>query len=214
MNFQVTILKVLASYSDGFASLADIKRDVAILATSGREWSDRTTRLAARAPGLEIFGGAPDAGCAARTIAGDPSFGKPCRYRTGSAPHGATAASPEGEQTTADGKRVLDGAVTTWRSPARDLQTNRDWRAWRGQRMKKMLLPSILACVPRVRVGLLTDLRRNLPVAAGMVALILSPAVAAMQITVRNSQSGGALPATWSRAPRSRRAQTFHHSPR
>ena len=55
MNFQVTILKVLASYSDGFASLADIKRDVAILATSGREWSDRTTRLAARAPGLEIF---------------------------------------------------------------------------------------------------------------------------------------------------------------
>ena len=46
--------------------------------------------------------------------------------------------------------------------------------------MKKMLLPSIfLACVPRVRVGLLTDLRRNLPVAAGMVGLILSPAVAA-----------------------------------
>lgn len=45
--------------------------------------------------------------------------------------------------------------------------------------MKKMLFPSILACVPRVRVGLLTDLRRNLPVAAGMVGLILSPAVAA-----------------------------------
>ena len=210
MNFQVTILKVLASYSDGFASLADIKRDVAILATSGREWSDRTTRLAARAPGLEIFaenlverreGGwrITDAGRSAlelmekpaapevplaQVVPPEPSpaiphLGKPCRYRTGSAPHGATAASPEGEQTTADGKRVLDGAVTTWRSPARDLQTNRDWRAWRGQRMKKMLLPSILACVPRVRVGLLTDLRRNLPVAAGMVGLILSPAVAA-----------------------------------
>lgn len=55
MNFQVTILKVLASYPDGFASLADVKRDVAVLVTSGREWSDRTTRLAARAPGLEIF---------------------------------------------------------------------------------------------------------------------------------------------------------------
>ena len=55
MNFQVTILKVLASYPDGFASLADVKRDMAILATSGREWSDRTTRLSARAPGLEIF---------------------------------------------------------------------------------------------------------------------------------------------------------------
>ena len=55
VNFQVTILKVLASYPDGFASLADVKRDVAILATSGRDWSERTTRLAARLPGLEIF---------------------------------------------------------------------------------------------------------------------------------------------------------------
>lgn len=55
VNFQVTILKVLVSYPDGFASLAEVKRDVAILATSGREWSERTTRLAARLPGLEIF---------------------------------------------------------------------------------------------------------------------------------------------------------------
>jgi hypothetical protein len=55
VNFQVTILKVLASYPDGFAGLADVKHDVAILATSGRDWSERTTRLAARLPGLEIF---------------------------------------------------------------------------------------------------------------------------------------------------------------
>jgi hypothetical protein len=55
VNFQVTILKVLVSYPDGFASLADVKRDVALLATSGHEWSERTTRLAARVPGLEIF---------------------------------------------------------------------------------------------------------------------------------------------------------------
>ena len=55
VNFQVTILKVLVSYPDGWASLADVKRDVAILATSGQNWSERTTRLAARAPGLEIF---------------------------------------------------------------------------------------------------------------------------------------------------------------
>jgi hypothetical protein len=55
VNFQVTILKVLVSYPDGWASLADVKRDVAILATSGQDWSERTTRLAARAPGLEIF---------------------------------------------------------------------------------------------------------------------------------------------------------------
>lgn len=55
VNFQVTILKVLESYPGGFASLADLKRDVAILVCSGPEWSERTARLAARLPGLEIF---------------------------------------------------------------------------------------------------------------------------------------------------------------
>ena len=55
MNFQVTVLKVLASYPDGFASLDDLKRDMAILATSGEDWTERTKRLAARLPNLEIF---------------------------------------------------------------------------------------------------------------------------------------------------------------
>ena len=36
MNFQVTVLKVLVSYPDGFAAMADLKRDMVILATSGR----------------------------------------------------------------------------------------------------------------------------------------------------------------------------------
>src|SRR3954447_13434821 len=35
--------------------MADLKRDMAILATSGREWADRTKRLAARVPDLDIF---------------------------------------------------------------------------------------------------------------------------------------------------------------
>src|SRR5437764_963384 len=35
--------------------MADLKRDMAILATSGRDWADRTKRLAARVPGLDIF---------------------------------------------------------------------------------------------------------------------------------------------------------------
>uniref|UniRef100_UPI003F653649 hypothetical protein n=1 Tax=Rhizobium lupini TaxID=136996 RepID=UPI003F653649 len=48
MNFQVTVLKILVSYPDGFAVMEDLKRDMAILATSGREWADRTKRLAAR----------------------------------------------------------------------------------------------------------------------------------------------------------------------
>lgn len=55
MNFQVTVLKILVSYPDGFAPLADLKRDMAILATSGRDWADRTKRLAALVPGLDIF---------------------------------------------------------------------------------------------------------------------------------------------------------------
>ncbi|MCK1688291.1 hypothetical protein ABIB75_008054 [Bradyrhizobium sp. GM2.2] len=55
MNFQVTVLKILVSYPDGFAAMADLKRDMAILATSGRDWADRTKRLAARVPELDIF---------------------------------------------------------------------------------------------------------------------------------------------------------------
>ena len=55
MNFQVTVLKILVSFPDGFAVMADLKRDMAILATSGRDWSERTKRLAARVPDLDIF---------------------------------------------------------------------------------------------------------------------------------------------------------------
>jgi hypothetical protein len=55
VNFQVTMLKILVSYPDGFAVMADLKRDMAILATSGRDWADRTKRLAARVPDLDIF---------------------------------------------------------------------------------------------------------------------------------------------------------------
>ncbi|MCP3395503.1 hypothetical protein NLM27_43220 [Bradyrhizobium sp. CCGB12] len=55
MNFQVTVLKILVSYPDGFAVMEDLKRDMALLATSGRDWADRTKRLAARVPDLDIF---------------------------------------------------------------------------------------------------------------------------------------------------------------
>ncbi|AMA55733.1 hypothetical protein [Bradyrhizobium sp. CCGE-LA001] len=55
MNFQVTVLKILVAYPDGFAAMEDLKRDMAILATSGRDWADRTRRLAARVPDLDIF---------------------------------------------------------------------------------------------------------------------------------------------------------------
>ena len=55
MNFQVTVLKILVSYPDGFAVMEDLKRDMAILVTSGRDWADRTKRLAAQVPALDIF---------------------------------------------------------------------------------------------------------------------------------------------------------------
>jgi hypothetical protein len=55
VNFQVTVLKILVSYPDGFALMADLKRDMAILATSGPEWAQRTRRLAASVADLDIF---------------------------------------------------------------------------------------------------------------------------------------------------------------
>jgi len=55
MSFQITILKVLAGHPEGRASLPDLKRAMAILITSGSDWTDRTKRLAARAPDLDIF---------------------------------------------------------------------------------------------------------------------------------------------------------------
>ena len=56
MSFQITVLKVLAGHPKGRASLADLTRCVSILISSGTDWTNRTTRLAARAPKLDIFG--------------------------------------------------------------------------------------------------------------------------------------------------------------
>jgi hypothetical protein len=56
VSFQITILKVLAGHPEGRASVADLTRCVSILMSSGSEWTNRTKRLAARAPQLDIFG--------------------------------------------------------------------------------------------------------------------------------------------------------------
>ena len=55
VSFQITVLKVLAGHPGGRASIADLRHAVAILMSSGSDWTDRTKRLAARAPGLDIF---------------------------------------------------------------------------------------------------------------------------------------------------------------
>src|SRR3984957_10073691 len=55
MSFQITVLKVLAGHPEGRASLADLTRYVSILISSGTDWTNRTKRMAARAPKLDIF---------------------------------------------------------------------------------------------------------------------------------------------------------------
>jgi hypothetical protein len=55
MSFQITVLKVLAGHPEGRASIADLTRYVSILISSGTDWTDRTKRMAARAPKLDIF---------------------------------------------------------------------------------------------------------------------------------------------------------------
>ena len=55
MSIQVAILKVLASHDSGRATTASLKRDIAILATSGPEWSARMRRLAGRVRTIDIL---------------------------------------------------------------------------------------------------------------------------------------------------------------
>jgi hypothetical protein len=55
VSFQITVLKVLAGHPEGRASIADLTRYVSILISSGTDWTNRTRRLAARAPKLDIF---------------------------------------------------------------------------------------------------------------------------------------------------------------
>jgi hypothetical protein len=55
MSFQITILKVLAGHPGGRVALADLRRAVGLLISSGADWTDRMKRLAARAPDLDIF---------------------------------------------------------------------------------------------------------------------------------------------------------------
>src|SRR5476649_1046239 len=55
VSFQITILKVLAGQTEGRAALPELTRQVSILVSSGPDWTDRTNRLAALAPGLNIF---------------------------------------------------------------------------------------------------------------------------------------------------------------
>lgn len=55
MSFQITVLKVLAGHPEGRATLAELRRAVAILISSGKDWTDRMKRLDMRAPGLDIF---------------------------------------------------------------------------------------------------------------------------------------------------------------
>jgi hypothetical protein len=56
VSLQIAILKVLVSHPEGRATIAALNSDLSILNTSGSDWTDWLRRLAARAPGLDIFG--------------------------------------------------------------------------------------------------------------------------------------------------------------
>jgi hypothetical protein len=55
VSIQVAILKVLASHDSGRATTASLKRDIAILATSGPEWGARMRRLSGRVGTIDIL---------------------------------------------------------------------------------------------------------------------------------------------------------------
>jgi hypothetical protein len=56
VSLQMAILKVLSCHPQGLATIAALNADLNILNTSGRDWTDRMKRLAARVPGLDLFG--------------------------------------------------------------------------------------------------------------------------------------------------------------
>jgi hypothetical protein len=56
VSFQLSILKILDGQTDGRASLEVIKQHLAVLYTSGQEWTGRMKRLAERVPDVDIFG--------------------------------------------------------------------------------------------------------------------------------------------------------------
>jgi hypothetical protein len=56
VSFQITILKVLNGQPEGRSTLPELTRQVSILVSSGPDWTERTKRLAALAPGLDILG--------------------------------------------------------------------------------------------------------------------------------------------------------------
>lgn len=56
MSIQLAILKVLASHDGGRTTTVSLKRDIAILATSGHDWNARMKRLAGRVRAIDIFG--------------------------------------------------------------------------------------------------------------------------------------------------------------
>jgi hypothetical protein len=56
MNFQVSIMRILSAYPNGLAKHEQLKQDLAILATSGKDWSARSKKLAAALPPtLDVF---------------------------------------------------------------------------------------------------------------------------------------------------------------
>lgn len=56
VSLQMAILKVLSCHPEGAATIAALNADLAILNTSGKDWTDRMRRLSACVPDLDLFG--------------------------------------------------------------------------------------------------------------------------------------------------------------
>jgi hypothetical protein len=104
VSFQITILKVLAGSPGGRLPLADLRHDVAILVSSGRDWTEVTERITARAPNLDIFSQAfvvrePTGWY----ITGLPDFGRKASSALGAAGGGLTSGGRSGNGCSAGG---------------------------------------------------------------------------------------------------------------
>jgi len=56
VSFQLSILKILSGQQGGRASVEIVKQHLALYYSSGPEWAARMTRIASRAPDLDIYG--------------------------------------------------------------------------------------------------------------------------------------------------------------
>jgi hypothetical protein len=116
VSFQITILKVLAGHPGGRVSLAELKHAVAILISSGPDWTDRTKRLAARAPGARYLRSST---CSTRRYRLANHGRRPSAARIGRSADADDGRTSEGSQCTDHADPGIATDKAGWREPAK-----------------------------------------------------------------------------------------------